>query len=490
MKEALAHAEVTLESRLESKLAESIRGRRFLVAMGPHAAALPWTKELLALGADGVLVLGCGLERPRSLPHRVEWLPLSGEGWPSDQFEALQQYEALLADLPRTALAEVDRFDKRGEALAIVSELVDLQVLAGRRRFGARKSEWRQWERKTQAKPLWNELPFFELPSMTGDIEDMTAIGRMVAHMDEGYGAVVSSDPPTGFGFGCRLVRHVSSGKDLPETIRFFRQDGCSTLRIMPFFVGVPCSIHGLVTPQGVAVFRPVEQLIFREAGTSRFVYAGVATYWDPSEADRELMREVALMTGETLMRVSGYRGAFGVDGVLGRSGFRPTEINARMCAGLALVGAGCSGISLPLLDLIARDGATWNFQPQLLERVINKAADKNRGGAAFLELETQAGEPRRIPLVRNKSGWDHAVSQAQLPDAWIRTESHSGTTGLWFLTKPERTQAGPELALQIPPALEIARNLGVDVPRLIAASQVHCSSPHHRTLHQDERLS
>ena len=50
----------------------------------------------------------------------------------------------------------------------------------------------------------------------------------------------------------------------------------------MPFLDGVPCSIHGMVLPDGTAVFRPVEIAILRDVARRRFVYGGLSTYWDP----------------------------------------------------------------------------------------------------------------------------------------------------------------------------------------------------------------
>jgi hypothetical protein len=46
-------------------------------------------------------------------------------------------------------------------------------------------------------------------------------------------------------------------------------------------------------------------------------------------------MRELARRTGEHLRARVGYRGAFGIDGVLTRAGFRPTELNTREAGGL-----------------------------------------------------------------------------------------------------------------------------------------------------------
>jgi hypothetical protein len=67
----------------------------------------------------------------------------------------------------------------------------------------------------------------------------------------------------------------------------------------MPFLEGVPCSIHGVVFPEGAATFRPVEMVTLRRPGSSRLRYAGAATFWDPPAADREVMRDLARRVGE-----------------------------------------------------------------------------------------------------------------------------------------------------------------------------------------------
>ncbi len=111
----------------------------------------------------------------------------------------------------------------------------------------------------------------------------------------------------------------------------------------MPFLDGVPCSIHGVVVPGpggGTAVFRPVELAILRQVEERRFVYGGLSTWWDPPAADREEMRGVARRVGDHLRAAHDYRGAFGIDGVLTADGFRPTELNTRMSAGVTTIAA------------------------------------------------------------------------------------------------------------------------------------------------------
>jgi hypothetical protein len=95
-----------------------------------------------------------------------------------------------------------------------------------------------------------------------------------------------------------------------------------------------------MVLPDGTAAFRPVEIAILRNAGERAFTYGGLSTYWDPPVADRAAMRDAVRRVGEHLRADYDYVGAFGIDGVLTADGFRPTELNARISAGLASVAA------------------------------------------------------------------------------------------------------------------------------------------------------
>jgi hypothetical protein len=77
---------------------------------------------------------------------------------------------------------------------------------------------------------------------------------------------------------------------------------------------------------------------MLRNVSERTFVYGGLGTSWDPPTADREEMRSMVRRVGAHLQSVHGYRGAFGIDGVLTAEGFRPTELNTRMSAGATTV--------------------------------------------------------------------------------------------------------------------------------------------------------
>ena len=103
---------------------------------------------------------------------------------------------------------------------------------------------------------------------------------------------------------------------------------------MLPFLDGVPCSIHGFVLPDGTAVLRPVEIASLRDPAARTLTTAGWAAPGTrrPQTARRCAAPPAAWATH--LRREYGYRGAFGIDGVLTADGFRPTELNTRMSAG------------------------------------------------------------------------------------------------------------------------------------------------------------
>jgi hypothetical protein len=148
---------------------------------------------------------------------------------------------------------------------------------------------------------------------------------------------VWSGDARDGFNGGGNYVRWVRDRGDQRAARGFFALR-CDRVRVLPFLDGVPCSIHGMVLPDGTVAFRPVEIAMLRDVERRRFVYGGLGTSWDPPEADREAMRDAVRRVGAHLQRVHGYRGAFGIDGVLTADGFRPTELNTRMSAGATTV--------------------------------------------------------------------------------------------------------------------------------------------------------
>ena len=176
----------------------------------------------------------------------------------------------------------------------------------------------------------------------------------------------------------------------------------CDRVRVMPFLEGIPCSIHGVVFPGGVAAFRPVEMVTLRRpGGRGRLRYAGAATFWDPPAADREVMRDLARRVGDGLRERVGYRGAFTVDGVLAAEGFLPTELNPRLGAGLSMMTRDLPDLPVALLDRALVEGEPLAYGAGDLERQVLAAADPTRAGGAWTVTDRgPAGATRELPVV------------------------------------------------------------------------------------------
>jgi hypothetical protein len=217
----------------------------------------------------------------------------------------------------------------------------------------------------------------------------------------------------------------------------------------MPFLEGVPCSIHGVVFPDGVATFRPVEMVTLRRPGSSRLRYAGAATFWDPPAADREVMRDLARQVGDGLRQRVGYRGAFTVDGVLTADGFLPTELNPRLGAGLSVMTRDLPELPVPLLDRALIEGETLAYRAGDLERQVLEIADRSRAGGAWTVTRRgpeATGANEEVAVVF-EDGACRVAGDGRPPDGTL-TFGPSGVGGFVRLSlDPERVAAGPPVA-------------------------------------------
>jgi len=152
------------------------------------------------------------------------------------------------------------------------------------------------------------------------------------------------------------------------------------------------------VLPDGTAVLRPVEIATLRNVEERRLVYGGLSSWWDPAPTDREEMRDVARRAGEQLRSAYSYRGAFGVDGVLTADGFRPTELNTRMPAGLNVAGgADLRVLSLLQVNLLA------GLDPRLtvadVESLLPLIDEHREGRPLAVEQGRAVGHPDDFPV-------------------------------------------------------------------------------------------
>jgi hypothetical protein len=174
-----------------------------------------------------------------------------------------------------------------------------------------------------------------------------------------------------------------------------------------------------MVFPDGTAAFRPVELAILR-GERRRFVYGGQGTTWYPPEADRAWMRELVRRTGEHLRDLVGYRGAFGIDGVLTSAGFRPTELNTRLSGGLASMAREVDGGLFVLLQLNLLHGREPAIDAASFERWAVHQMDASRICKAIALVPHRiAAEPFDVNVswdgVRLHRSWDSTGWQVEV---------------------------------------------------------------------------
>jgi hypothetical protein len=253
--------------------------------------------------------------------------------------EELRLHDRMVHQLPTEVRAAVDAFDPDRCGLWYTTPFVTTdEPVDGRPVTGGRPASFLALEDKLVADDIWDAAGVARAAYRIVDLADDAALEAATAELAGELGAIWAGDARDGFNGGCNFVRWLRDDDDRAAAAAFFRPR-CDRVRVMPFLEGVPCSVHGYVLPDGTAALRPVEIVTLRDPAARTLTYSGLGTTWDPPTADRDEMRGAARRAGAHLQATHGYRGAFGIDGVLTVDGFRPTELNTRMSAGATTVG-------------------------------------------------------------------------------------------------------------------------------------------------------
>jgi hypothetical protein len=445
-----------MEPSLLDQLRPLFAGRKVVVTGGPLAAMTEVCRRLRELGAERPFLLATGVgtgEVPG--PDEAEWCVVEVRA--PDVIAEIRAAMRLLRLLPEDVVEALDRWDPGREALVLSPMFNELAEIAGRRVYGPRRAEWRRLEDKVVVDALWDDLGVTRAPSEVVPAE-AAALRAAAGRIDRGAGTAWAGDARQGFNGGAFCLRWVRGEADAAEAVAFLAAR-CDRVRVMPFLEGIPCSIHGVVFPDGVASFRPVEMVTLRRPGSNRLRYSGAATFWDPPAADREVMRDLARRVGAGLRERVGYRGAFTVDGVLAAEGFLPTELNPRLGAGLSMMTSGLPGLPVGLLDRALIEGEALAYGPGDLERQVLQAADRTRAGGAWtvtdrgpgtLEPGPPGGEAtdatREVP-VAFEDGACRPAAEGRQGDGML-SFGPSGVGGFVRLAlDPARVPAGPPVA-------------------------------------------
>jgi hypothetical protein len=370
----------------------------FVLVGGPVIRLSAEATALIDLGARHVVIVGDGMGSMEPTPRDgLSWELLDVRG--STYGEARFQAGMRLGALPRSVLAALDAVDPDRQAWVLnANNVYTGATVAGRRVLGPSRAEWTALEDKTTCDELWRvagveHAPFEVVRARPDDLLD--AAGRL----DRGAGTVWAGDARDLVHGGAELTRWVRDSDDVDPVATLLARH-CDQARVMPFLEGVPCSIHGILTPDGIAAMRPCEMIVLRDQSPGHFRFVGMGTAWDPRPDDREEMRDIARRVGGVLRDRYGFRGTFTVDGVMTVDGFRPTELNPRIGAALTLISASTPEMGLLLHTQFLAHGVDTGLRGDDVEQIVVVAADAMRQlrVSDFFDQDAQS-EPRSIVL-------------------------------------------------------------------------------------------
>jgi len=449
-------------------VAPLLAGRRWIVCSDLLAAASATLERLRAAGTPRPFVLA-GSPGTGTLPdpELAEFALLGTSG--GTIMEGLRAYHRALRSLPAAVRDRIDAWDPNGEAVVLATWLDDLAQIAGRPAWGARPAAWTTLEDKTVVDRLWDEAGVRRAASevVPARPAELAAAAR---RLDGGAGTVWVGDNREGWHGGAEYLRVIRDPGSATTEITFFA-DHCDRVRVMPFLEGIPCSIHGMVFPDDLIAFRPVEMIVFRTDG-ALLRYAGSSSVWDPPVPDRAAMRAVAIRVGRHLRDRHGYRGAFTIDGVLSSDGFLPTELNPRPGAGMGTLVSGIRELPLSDLHRALVAGEDLDYRPAELERLVVTSADRTRVARALMPVDVEFTETEALAIsVRDEvvvpagSGAGHGTL--------TRGPGHQG--GMVFVSiDPEHLGIGRSAAPILASAFRLADELwNTGIGRLLPAVPV-----------------
>lgn len=445
---------------IKGEIAAFHRGKKWIFTPDVAAAAKPMVEQLNGWGVDDLMIVA-GVEGVGDLPNvdRIHYTRTSGETMMLGIRAFMESIEFPSPELLRA----VDAFDPAGEAHVLGQMFSRRSHLAGRPVYGARPVEWRDLEDKTVVDELWDATGIARVPAEVVAVADApSAAERLGGEL----GSVWVADNREGWHGGGEYTRWVREPADVEPAAEWFLQHA-HAVRVMPFLDGLPCSIHGFVTGNGVSVFNPVELLIYRRMDRPGFFYAGGANFWESLGMVRAQMRDAARSVGALLDERMGYRGGFGIDGIATAEGFRPTELNPRLSLG-HLAHSRAADFPLGSVERMVIEGDI-DIDAADLETTLLDAAQVRRGGALF-QLDNDVPDAKAGYRI-DDDGVAHRVDPEEPNDGILRTGPAAFGSVMIVTCDPDRTPIGPSIAHRMLAVTDLARDIwGVDLPQLEAA--------------------
>jgi hypothetical protein len=435
---------------------------------------------LAGMGAFVDELRGCGAERFLLIPTSTGSGPvpeggdvevaLHDVGTTRNATEQFRIEERLFADPPPAMVAALDAFAD-DDTVIVGVPFFAVNAVGTLPIYGARRPEWVALEDKTKTDALLDAAGVPRPPSEVCRA-DPVEIEAAAARLDRGAGTVWAGDARDGFNGGAEFVRWVRDDGSRAGAHGFFARQ-CDRVRVAPFVEGVPCSIHGFVTRDGVAAFRPAELVTLRTEEPRGLRYAGAATYYDPPDDVREHMREAARGMGEFLRADVGFRGGFTIDGITSADGWVATECNPRDGAALSYIGKSSPDFPFGVCSRLIVERDLEDLSAAALEEYVVPAADALRWGGSWTPITARIAENRSTDVVGGERGY-RAARDGEAADATILTGPGPLGGFVRFMPETTRTPSGPSIAPRAVAALAFAdAELGTNLGRLAPALNV-----------------
>lgn len=421
-----------MEAWWEPALRDTFADRRVIIAGAVPAAWGEYIEHLWTAGAADVMIVateGAGIGDGPDVPTIVAEPPAG-----LSMMGRIRWGNELLGNPTPDIVDAIEAFDADGTAIAVGSFLNEASTIAGRPFLAHRRPEWVALEDKTIIDGFWDRACIGRLSSLVVTLDEAP---RAATAIDAGAGTVWAADARDGFHGGAHHTRWVADEATRAAAIEGFRPV-CDRVRVMPFVDGIPCSVHGIVLPDGVAVMRPVEMVTLRRGHD--LVYAGCATFWDPPMGVRNDMREIARRAAGRLVDEVGFRGTFTVDGVVSDDGFWPTELNPRFGAGINVIARATGNIPILLMNDLAVAGLPVGAAADEVEAALVDHADRHRAGGTWraTSADTLTAEGRGANY--DGSAWEWTDEDPA--DATVNAGTGFSRCGF----EPGRTPAGPSV--------------------------------------------
>lgn len=449
---------------IESTFRGIVEGKRWIVTPDAAAGASRLVERLKDLGARAVMVIA-GTEGVGDLP-KADAFHYTRTGGTS-MMTGIREFVAAIESPSDAMIAAIDRFDPDREAIVLAMGYLRIQDLAGRSLYGARPHSWAELEDKMIADALFSDAGVATAPHEVVSVRDAADAHRRLRGP---LGSVWVADNKEGWHGGGEYVRWVRTDEQIGQVTDWFDAHA-DMVRVMPFLDGIPSSIHGFVTHNGVAVFFPIEMTILRTLDEPGFYYARGSNFWTPTDDVTETMRDAARSVGALIHDRVGYLGGFGIDGVCTADGWYPTELNPRMSLGHFLQGE-AADLPIATMERTLVEGDV-EIDAAALEDAVAAAVATSRYGTMMFPLDETHG-PDSLRFVFDDGG-AHAVGEDEEADGTMHI-GPSAFGGIIFARfEPSRTPVGPSIAPKALPLIELARSTwGVTIPEVTYAPD-HC---------------